>query len=324
MVSRLRITDGREEHPHSGAGCRDRNPFREIPERFGAAKGICLANDIFRLRRFLLPRPFVYLAKPALRRQGNPPMQLQDQIAVVTGGSRGIGRGIVEALTARGAKVTVVARTGGDLEDVAADLGAAAIAADITDPAAARKILSEVRPSILVLNAGTLPSMAALDELSWEEFSSAWDVDVKAGLYWMQAALATPLAKGSRVLVSSSGAAIGGSPMSGGYAGAKRMLWLMANYADRLAGEKGLGIRFQTIIPRQQIAGTGVGDLASAAYSAKLGLTPEAFLARFGAPMPPRQVGEHVVSILTEPRYENDRAFGLKGDSGISIEEAAG
>ena len=53
-----------------------------------------------------------------------------------------------------------------------------------------------------------------------------------AGLYWMQAALKTPLKSGSRVLVGSSGAAQNGSPLSGGYAGAKRMLWLMAKYAN--------------------------------------------------------------------------------------------
>lgn len=249
-------------------------------------------------------------------------MDLQNQIAVVTGGSRGIGLGIVEALVERGAKVTVVARGENDRKIVAARLGVATVAADISDRAAAGRILADLRPSILILNAGATPGMAPFDQLSWESFSTNWEVDVKAGLHWMQAALATPLAKGSRVLVSSSGAAVGGSPMSGGYAGAKRMLWLMANYADRLAGEKDLGIRFQTIIPRQQIAGTGVGDTASSAYSAKLGLGRAAYLARFGAPMSPRQVGEHVATILTEPRYENDRAFNLKGDTGISVEEA--
>ena len=47
--------------------------------------------------------------------------------------------------------------------------------------------------------------------------------------------------------------------MSGGYAGAKRMLWIMANYAkDRR--EKRLGIHFQAIVPLQIIGGTGVGD----------------------------------------------------------------
>jgi hypothetical protein len=43
------------------------------------------------------------------------------------------------------------------------------------------------------------------------------------------------LARGSRVLIASSGAAVGGSPMSGGYAGAKRMLWLMASCCSRAA-----------------------------------------------------------------------------------------
>jgi hypothetical protein len=115
-----------------------------------------------------------------------------------------------------------------------------------------------------------------------------------------------------------------GSPLSGSYAGAKRMLWLMANYANGVSAEKKLGIRFQTIVPRQIIAGTGVGDAAAAAYSAKLNVTLEQYFTRFGAPMPPRRFGEHVVTLLTNPLYEGDLAFGLKGDAGITIlEEAA-
>lgn len=250
-------------------------------------------------------------------------MDLKNQTAVVTGGSRGLGLGLVEALVERGAQVTVIGRSAADLDKVAARLGVQTIAADVTDRAQAWRILAELRPTILALIAGSPPSMAAFDRQSWESFSHSWNSDVQAGLHWLQAALATPLPPGSRVLVGSSGAAVAGSPLSGGYAGAKRMLWLMANYAAGVSAEKKLGIRFQTVVPRQMIAGTGTGDIASAAYSAKLGVSAEQYFTRFGARMSPRQFGEHIVTLLTDPQYESDLAFGLKGDTGISVLEAA-
>ena len=148
-----------------------------------------------------------------------------------------------------------------------ARLGVATIAADVTDEAAAYRILGEVRPDIVVLNAGATPRMGRLDQLSWEDFSVAWETDVKAGLYWLQAALNLPLKPGSRVLVGSSGAAVTGSQMSGGYGGSKRMLWFMAKYANGVSQEKKLGIRFQAIVPRQMIVGTGIGDAAADAYA---------------------------------------------------------
>src|SRR6266481_7989893 len=144
------------------------------------------------------------------------------------------------ALVAHGARVTVVARDADALESVRARLGVATISADVTDETAAHRILAEVRPDILVLNAGAKPPMGRLDQLSWADFTATWETDVKAGLYWLQAALNLPLKPGSRVLVGSSGAAQNGSPMSGGYAGAKRMLWIMANYANGVAKQKGL------------------------------------------------------------------------------------
>src|SRR6202040_3728055 len=181
-------------------------------------------------------------------------MSLKDKNVVVTGGSRGLGLGLVEALVAP----------------------------------AAHRILAEVRPDILALNAGAKPRMGRLDQLSWADFTATWETDVKAGLYWLQAALNVPLKPGSRVLVGSSGAAENGSPLSGGYAGAKRMLWLMAKYANGVAEQKGLGIRFQAIVPQQIIGGTGVGDAGANAYARAANIKPEEFLARFGAPMPPR------------------------------------
>jgi NAD(P)-dependent dehydrogenase (short-subunit alcohol dehydrogenase family) len=248
-------------------------------------------------------------------------MSLKDKIAVVTGGSRGLGLGLVEALVAHGAKVTVVARESDALASVRARLGVATIPADVTDEAAAHHVLAEVNPDILALNAGAKPRMGRLDQMSWADFSATWETDVKAGFYWLQAALNLPLKPGSRVLVGSSGAAENGSPLSGGYAGAKRMLWFMAKYANKVAEQKRLGIRFQAIVPQQIIGGTGVGDAGAGAYARAAGIEPAVFLARFGAPMPPRQFGDHLVAVLEDPQYATGLAFGLKGDTGITVLE---
>jgi len=248
-------------------------------------------------------------------------MSLKSKNIVVTGGSRGLGLGLVEALLDHGARVTVVARESDALRAIASRPGVSAIPADIRDEGTAQRIVAEVRPDILVLNAGAKPAMGRLDQISWADFSAPWDHDVKAGLHWLQATLNLPLNPGSRVLVVSSGAAVGGSPMSGGYGGAKRMLWFMARYANRVSTQKQLGICFQTIIPRQMILGTGVGDTAARAYASAMGIEPAEFVTRFGAPMPPRKFGEHVVAVLEDPQYAEGFAFGLTGDGGVTIME---
>jgi NAD(P)-dependent dehydrogenase (short-subunit alcohol dehydrogenase family) len=248
-------------------------------------------------------------------------MSLKNKNVVVTGGSRGLGLGLVEALVARGARVTVVARDTDALESVRARLGVATISADVTEETAAYRILGEVRPDILALNAGMAPPMGRLDQMSWANFTAPWEHDVKAGLHWLQAALNLPLKSGSRVLVVSSGAAVNGSPMSGGYGGAKRMLWFMASYANRISQQRELGIRFQTIVPRQMVLGTGIGDTAAGAYAQAMNIEPEAFVARFGAPMPPRAFGDNVVAVLDDPKHAGGFAFGLTGDTGVTMIE---
>jgi hypothetical protein len=109
--------------------------------------------------------------------------------------------------------------------------------------------------------------------------------------------------------------------MSGGYAGAKHMLWFMARYANGVSEQKKLGIRFQAIVPLQIIGGTGVGDAGANAYARALGVEREAYLARFGAPLPPRKFGDHLVAVLDDPQYAAGIVFGLKGDTGITVLE---
>jgi len=94
-------------------------------------------------------------------------MKLKDQVALVTGGSRGIGRGIAEALAAEGARVGIVYRGNQTAADevirTIKEKGGAAIAlqADVTDPAAAKTCVDRVRQEwgrldILVNNAGVI------------------------------------------------------------------------------------------------------------------------------------------------------------------------
>lgn len=241
-------------------------------------------------------------------------MTLEGKTAIVTGGSRGLGLGVAEALLGAGAQVRVVTRAG------AAPRGAQAIAADITDAAAAQRILADAQPDILVLNAGATPAEAPIDQLSWEDFARPWEVDVKGGFHWLQAALNLPLKPGARVLVTSSGAARQGSPQSGGYAGAKRMLWMMAAYADQVSTKKGLGVRVQAIVPLQMVAGGGVGEAGARAYGRAQGVEPAAILAGYPS-MPLRTYGEHVAKILADPQYDRAQTLGLRGDSGITILE---
>ena len=242
---------------------------------------------------------------------------LEQQRVLVTGGSRGLGLGVVEALVARGAEVTVLARSAGPLEEARRRFGVSIIAGDSTDPALAAATLGELRPTVLVLNAGATPAMAPLHQQSWESFSEVWNNDVKAVFHWVRTALNLPLAPGSRVLLSSSGAAIGGSPLSGGYAGAKRMIWLMAGYANGVSKDLGLGVRFQALLLKQINGATRLGRAAAEAYARRQGRSTEEFLAGFGRSYTPREYGEHVANLLTQPEYANPTAFAFTGEQGI-------
>src|SRR6185437_6973212 len=101
------------------------------------------------------------------------------------------------------------------------------------------------------------------------------------------------------------------------------MLWMMAKYANGVSAQNKLGIRFQAIVPQQIIGDTGVGDAGASAYAHAAGIGKKEFLARFGAPMPPREFGEKVVCLLEDPKYADGVVFGLKGDTGITMIEGA-
>ena len=82
------------------------------------------------------------------------------------------------------------------------------------------------------------------------------------------------------MVIVSSGAGIHGSPLSGGYAGAKRTQMFVAAYLRRAGEARGLGIRFVALAPRQLIAGTRIGEAAAVAYGAEIGESADGYMRR--------------------------------------------
>jgi len=226
--------------------------------------------------------------------------ELTGTTALVTGATRGFGRAITVALHGAGAEVVAVARTAAALDGLRSDLGPAltVVAADAADPVVAGTLVERYRPTTLVLNAGAPPLMRPIQHQTWETFSRNWAVDVAQAFHWSREALLAPLAPGSTVIALSSGAALFGSPLSGGYAGAKATIRFIASYAAAESGRDALGIRFTSVLP-QLTPETDLGAAGVAAYAARQGVDIPAFLDGLGPALTPEQVGSAIVDIAT-------------------------
>jgi NAD(P)-dependent dehydrogenase (short-subunit alcohol dehydrogenase family) len=235
-----------------------------------------------------------------------PDKEIAGATALVTGASRGFGRGIATALSGAGARVLGVARDRGPLEEVGAELGESftAVPADAADPTVAGQLIDAYRPAILVLNAGAAPLPRPIQHHTWQTFSRNWDVDVAQVFHWTREALLAPLEPGSVVIALSSGAALFGSPLSGGYAGAKATIRFITAYAAAESGRSGLGIRFVSVLP-QLTPATALGAVYVDAYAAREGIDKEAYLARSGPAVTPERAGQAVID-LAGPGYDQD------------------
>ncbi len=233
--------------------------------------------------------------------------ELSGTTALVTGASRGFGRAIGIAIAKHGAHVVGVARDRARLEELRAQLGATftPVAADATDPVAAGQLLDKYRPRTLVLNAGAAPLARPIHRQTWQTFSRNWEVDVQHVFNWTREALLLPLEPGSIVVAFSSGAAVNGSPLSGGYAGAKATIRFIASYAAAESGRNGLGIRFTSVLP-QLTPETDLGAAGVAAYAARQGVDVPAFLDGSGPALTPEQVGTAIAGIVTGSSDDQD------------------
>lgn len=223
---------------------------------------------------------------------------LSGRTTIVVGASRGLGRGIATAFAGAGAPVVAVARTAAAFAEPANGAGTIQpVVADAGDASVPGSLLDRYEPQVVILVAGASPLMRPLQHQTWETFSVNWHTDVRIAFHWLREALLKPLRPGSRVVVVSSGAALAGSPLSGGYAGAKATQRFITAYAQDEAERAGLGVTFTTVLPRITPL-TDLGRPAVRAYAARAGQSEEEYLQQMGEPLTPEVAGAALVELL--------------------------
>lgn len=208
---------------------------------------------------------------------------LKDQVAIVTGGANGIGKGIASVLVKAGAQV-VIADIDSEAGQRAAEvLGAAFETLDVTDRAACQRVVDAVverygRVDILCSNTGIFPQ-ATLDIMTTENWEQMMDVNLRSTFFMVQAVLPSMRQRsyGRIVITSSITGAITGYPGWSHYAASKAgQLGFMRSAALECARE---GITINAVMP---------GNIRTAGLEAQ----GEAYLKEMADSIPVKSLGE--------------------------------
>jgi NAD(P)-dependent dehydrogenase (short-subunit alcohol dehydrogenase family) len=210
--------------------------------------------------------------------------KLEGKIAIVTGGSAGIGLGIAKSFAAQGARVYITGRRQDALDAAVAEIGHGAIGvqADAASLADLDRLYAQVkkqfgRIDVLALNAGFY-EFQALGEITEEHFDKTYNTNVKGLLFGLQKALPL-LPKGASVIVIGSIASRIGIPAMSVYSSTKAAVRNLVR--GWLLDTKPLGIRINVLSPGHTLTPGLKNLIPEEAYS---GIADTIPLARLGTP----------------------------------------
>jgi NAD(P)-dependent dehydrogenase (short-subunit alcohol dehydrogenase family) len=180
------------------------------------------------------------------KQMGESKPRLEAKVAVITGGTSGIGLAIAQRFVDEGARVFIVARRQEGLDEAVATIGkdVTPVQADVTKTNDLDRVYQTVKQicghlDIVVANAGR-GAFSPITEITEELVDEVFDLNLKAVLFTVQKAL--PLMRdGGSIIITSSIAGVKGFPGRTAYAAAKAGLRAVANRFHLFAG-RGLGL----------------------------------------------------------------------------------
>jgi uncharacterized protein len=221
-------------------------------------------------------------------------MQISGSKVLLTGATGGLGHAIARALSAKGAQLILTGRRVEVLEPLASELGARALAVDLSEPAEVDRLLSEAGElDILIANAA-LPGSGRLDSFTLEQIDRALEVNLRAPIALAHALVPEMVARGSGQLVFM-------SSLSGKAATAGSSIYNATKF----------GLRGFAGAMRAELHGTGVGVSAVfPGFIRDAGMFAEAGveLPRGVGTRSPEDVAKAVVEAIARNRGEVDVA----------------
>jgi NAD(P)-dependent dehydrogenase (short-subunit alcohol dehydrogenase family) len=216
-------------------------------------------------------------------------MLLKDQVAVVTGGGRGIGQAIARRFEAEGATLVIAERTASELEGVAREIEkaggrAAWVAADVSREADCAHVVATARERfggvhILVNNAGHYGPVKPVEEITPQEFDVVIAAHLRGAFLLTRLVLPEMYARGSGVILNiSSLSAKAAFAWGSAYAAAKAGMLGLTRVVAAEAARK--GVRVNALCPGP-VTETRMSKELGQVIAERLGVSPEKQLADF-------------------------------------------